>query len=164
MMPRQIVYALITFLHDLFTVAWLGGLITLALAVMPALRTTLGMGPQSKKLMDAIQARLSPLIYVSMAGLVITGLLLSQQATFFRGLFSVDNTYSLVLAIKHILVLAMIVIGIYRSRVIDRRSQPGDPATMKAKARLLMVNLLLGILVLLLSGLSAALSTTSLPL
>jgi putative copper export protein len=40
MMPRQIAYALITFLHDLFTAAWIGGLITPALAVMPALRTT----------------------------------------------------------------------------------------------------------------------------
>jgi uncharacterized membrane protein len=98
MMPRHIAYALITFLHDLFTTAWIGGLITLALAVMPALRTTLGVNPQSRKLMDVIQARLSPLIYVSMASLVITGLLMSRQATAFQGLFSFANTYFVVVA------------------------------------------------------------------
>ncbi len=163
MMPRQVVYALITFGHDLFTAAWIGGLLTLALAVMPSVRATLGTNPQSRKLMDAIQARLSPLIYISMAGLVVTGLLLSRQATGFGGLFSFSNTYSAVLAIKHILVLAMIVIGVYRSRVVDRRSQPGDPAAMQLKAKLLMINLLLGVLVLLLSGFNAALSTTLLP-
>jgi len=59
--------------------------------------------------------------------------------------------------------LAMIVIGVYRSRVVDRRSQPGDPAAMQLKAKLLMINLLLGVLVLLLSGFNAALSTTLLP-
>jgi len=158
MKPQQVVYALITFGHDLFTAAWIGGLIALALAVMPALRSTLGTNPQSKKLMDAIQARLSPLVYVSMIGLIVTGLLMSRQASAYQGLFSFANAYSTVLTIKHVLVLAMVVIGLYRSRMIDRRGKPGDPAAMRAKARLLFANLVLGILVLLLSGFSAALN------
>jgi putative copper export protein len=39
---QQIVFALITFLHDLFTAAWIGGLITLGLSVWPAPRKTRG--------------------------------------------------------------------------------------------------------------------------
>jgi putative copper export protein len=155
-MLKQIVFAVVTFLHDLFTAFWVGGLITLGVTILPSARKVLGKGPQMKQLMDAIQKRLSVLVYVSIAGLVLTGLLLSNRAPAFNGLFHFGNPYSTVLTIKHLLVLAMVGVTLYRSLVLGRRSEPSAPTQEKLSVALLLLNMVLGIGVLLLSGFSAA--------
>ncbi len=159
-MPTQtIIFALITFLHDLFTAVWIGGLITLGLTVLPSIKKSLGKGPQTKKLMDAVQKRHSVWVYVSMIGLVLTGLLQANRSPAFQGLFSFSNTYSTVLTIKHILVVSMIAIALYRSLVLGRKKGVSTPSQEKLKANLLMANLVLGVAILLLSGFTAALSS-----
>ena len=157
-MPQQTVFAIVTFLHDLFTAVWIGGLITMGVTVLPSAKKVLGMGPQTKKLMDAIQKRLSVLIYVSIVGLVLTGLLLSNRSPAFQGLLSFGNPYSTVLTLKHVLVLVMIAVALIRSLVLGRQSGPPAPSQEKLKAGLLFLNIVLGIGVLLLSGFTAALS------
>lgn len=157
MPTKTIVFALVTFLHDLFTAAWIGGLITLGLTVMPSVKKVLGKRPETKKLMDTIQKRNAILIYVSMIGLVLTGLLQANRASAFLGLFSLGNTYSAILAVKHILVLAMIAIALYRSLALAKTS---TPAQEKLKATLLILNIIFGIGILLLSGFTAALSSS----
>jgi uncharacterized membrane protein len=153
---QTIVFALVTFLHDLFTAVWIGGLITLGLTVMPSTKKVLGKGPQTKKLMDTIQKRHSVWVYVSLVGLVLTGLLQANRALAFQGLFNFGNAYSAVLAVKHILVLAMIAIALYRSLALGSASTPAEE---KLKARLLVLNIILGVSILLLSGFTAALSS-----
>ena len=159
MPTKTIVFALITFLHDLFTAVWIGGLITLGLTVLPSAKKSLGKGPQTKKLMDAIQKRHSVWVYVSMIGLVLTGMLQANHSPAFQGLFSFGNPYSTVLTIKHILVGAMIAIALYRSLVLGRKKGVSTASQEKLKASLLMVNILLGIAILLLSGITTALSS-----
>ena len=157
-MPTQtIVFAMVTFLHDLFTAVWIGGLITLGLTVMPSIKKMLGKGPETKKLMDTIQKRQSVLTYVSLVGLVLTGLLQANRTSEFLGLFSLGNTYSAVLAVKHILVIAMIVIALYRSLVLSKAT---THAQEKLKAALLILNIIFGVSVLLLSGLATAISSS----
>lgn len=157
MPTKTIVFALVTFLHDLFTAVWIGGLITLGLTVMPTAKKILGKGPETKKLMNAIQKRHSVLIYVSLVGLVLTGLLQANRNSAFLGLFSFGNTYTAVLAVKHILVLAMIVIALYRSLAL---AQASTPAQEKLKATLLILNIVFGVSILLLSGFVTALSSS----
>jgi putative copper export protein len=41
MSTQTIVFALVTFLHDLFTAVWIGGLITLGFTVMPSTKKVL---------------------------------------------------------------------------------------------------------------------------
>jgi putative copper export protein len=159
-MPKQTVFALVTFLHDLFTAVWIGGLITLGITVLPAAKQVLGMGPQTKKLMDTIQKRLSVLVYVSIVGLVLTGMLQARRSPAFQGLFSFGNTYSTVLTLKHILVVVMVGVALYRSLVLGRQSGPSTPSQEKLSGVLLYLNILLGIAVLLLSGFSAAFGAT----
>jgi len=156
--PKLIVFAIITFLHDLFTAVWVGGLITLGLTVLPSAKKVLGKGPEMKKLMDAIQKRLSVLVYVSIVGLLLTGLLQANRAQDFQGLFSFANTYSIFLSLKHVLVLAMIAITLYRSLVLGRRTGPSTPAQEKLSVKLLLLNMVLGVAVLLHSGFGAALA------
>ncbi|MEA2007801.1 MAG: hypothetical protein U9O54_01665 [Chloroflexota bacterium] len=155
MSTQTIVFAIVTFLHDLFTAVWIGGLITLGLTVMPSVKKVLGKGPQTKKLMDVIQKRHSVWVYVSLVGLVLTGLLQSNRSAAFLGLFSFGNAYSAALAIKHILVLAMIVVALYRSLALEGKLTPSQE---KLKAVLMMLNIVLGVAILLLSGFTAALS------
>jgi len=159
MMPRQVVFALVTFFHDLFTVIWIGGLLTMGVILLPSVRKVLGKGEQTKALMDSIQRRLRILVVISIVGLLITGALLSRRAPAFQGLFRFGNPYSLVLGIKHALTLAMIVIAIVRGFGFRRAKAPRQE---KAKAALLLLNVAFGILVLLLSGFSAALSQSAL--
>ncbi len=49
MPEKTIVFALITFLHDLFTAVWIGGLITLGLTVLPSVKKSLGKRAADKK-------------------------------------------------------------------------------------------------------------------
>ena len=163
MTANILAFTLITFLHDLFTAVWIGGLIAIGITALPAAREVLGKTPQTKKLMDAIQKRQSVLVYISIAGLVVTGLLMSRRSAEFTGLFSFANLYSSGLAIKHILILGMIAIALYRSLVLGRSGGPSGPSQEKLSARLLFANILLGIAVLLVSGFLAALSSVPLP-
>lgn len=156
-MPKLVVFAIVTFLHDLFTAVWVGGLIVLGLVVMPSARKVLGMGPQTKKLMEAIQKRMSVLVYVSIVGLWLTGVLLSRRSPASQGLFQFGNPYATVLAFKHLLVLLMVAVALLRSLALRRVS---GPTQERLKAGLLFLNIALGILVLILSGFSAALSSS----
>ena len=155
-MPNATVFALVTFLHDLFTATWIGGLITLGVIVLPSARQVLGKGPQMKKLLEAIQKRLSVLVYVSIAGLILTGMLQANRNPAFVGLFHFGNAYSVALSLKHVTVVAMVGIALYRSLVRGRRREPLTAAQEKLSVGLLLLNAMLGVAVLLLTGFSVA--------
>ena len=157
MATQTIALAMITFLHDLFTAAWIGGLITLGLTVMPATKKILGKTPETKKVMDLIQKRHSVIVYTSIIGLTLTGLLQANRSSLFLGLFSFGNTYSAVLTIKHVLVIAMIIIALYRSLALAKTSSPTQE---KLKKILMLLNIIFGISILLLSGFATALSAS----
>ncbi len=155
-MNINIAVGIIVFLHDLFTATWIGGLIAIGLTTLPAAKQTLGKSEQMKSLMDKIMKRQSVLVYTSMAGLVLTGLLLSRRAQAYTGLVTFGNTYSTLLSFKHMIVLAMIAFSLFRS-LATRKLQPGQSGE-RLSILLLYFNIGLGVLVLLLSGLLATLS------
>ena len=154
-MPKTAVFAIVVFLHDLFTAIWIGGLITLGLTVLPAARQVLGKGPEMKALLAAIQRRLSVLVYASIVGLILTGVLQAQRNPAFGGLFAFGNAYSTVLNLKHIVVVLMIGIALFRTLVLGRRERQ-TPSQERLSVGLLLANLLLGVVVLLLTGFSVA--------
>ncbi|HNS52053.1 MAG TPA: CopD family protein [Anaerolineae bacterium] len=155
-MPKPVVFAVVVFLHDLFTSVWIGGLITLGVTVLPSARQVLGKGPQMKKLLSAIQKRLSVLVYASIVGLIVTGVLQANRNPAFEGLFRFGSAYSTTLSLKHIAVAVMIGITLLRSLVLSRRHEPLTPSQERLSMGLLLLNLALGIVVLLLTGLSVA--------
>lgn len=157
MATKQVIFALEIFLHDLASAAWIGGLLALGIAVLPAVKKMHGKTPQTKQLMSAIQKRLSVLVYGSIAVLILTGLKQAKHASDFQGLFSFQNPYSVVLSTKHVLVLAMVAIALYRSFVLGWKKSPKKTSSEKLSAGLLLANIVLGVAVLLLSGFSAAL-------
>jgi len=109
-----------------------------------------------------VQVSLNDLImlvlFAPIVGLLVTGLLQARRNPAFEGLFAFGTAYSLALSLKHILVLAMIGITLYRSLVLGR-GQPLTPAQERLNGRLLLTNAILGGIVLLFSGIITALST-----
>ncbi len=152
MQDKFVIIAIMTFLHDLFTTIWIGGMITLGLSVFPSIKKVLDMGPQTMKLIEVIQKRLSKIVYVSIVGLFITGAVKAQMVPDFHRIFYFGNTYSMLLSAKHILVIIMVIIAILRSQVVGRNMKDPNPKVLKTKAGMLMINMLLGVIVLLLSG------------
>jgi putative copper export protein len=156
--PKIIVFALISFFHNLFTVIWMGGLIVTALSFMPSIKTVLGANPQTKKVMIAFQKRQSTWVYTSIVGLILTGLLMANRSPEFEQLLGFGNPYTIALSIKHFLVLVMIGISLYRSLVPDHKKGSSSSARERLNARLLLINIVLAVAVLLTSGFVAALA------
>lgn len=150
-MLNPIVVSLVSFFHELFTVVWIGGLLTLGLTIAPVAKQSLR--KDAFKLMDAIQQRLSKLIYICIIGLFATGVLLARQSGVYTGLFSFGNTYSMLITIKHLVYFVMVILAVFRSRFITLE---GASETQKKSMLLLMGNMVLGMLTLLLTALASA--------
>jgi hypothetical protein len=56
----------------------------------------------------------------------LTGILLANRSTAFNGFFSTSNTYSVVLAIKHVLVILMTVLAAARTLMIVRKKKSAE--------------------------------------
>ena len=149
----------VLFLHNLFTVVWVGVLIVLGAVVLPVTSKTLGKGARTRELIDEIQNRLSVFVVVSVLGLLGTGILLAKGAPQLEGLFSFSNGYSTVLAVKHIIVILMVGVALFRRVALKRRGDTLHPRCREAGLGLLYANMALGILVLLLSAMSVVLSS-----
>ncbi len=177
--PKVFTFSIVLFLHNLFTVVWMGGMIVNAISFMPSVRSTLGPGPEMKKVMAAFRKRQSLFVYISMVGLIVTGFLMSRRSPEFVRLFAFSNPFSIALSLKHILVLIMIGIALYRALILGRQQppapqgkkqpgpgQPGQPpkpgagpsGKEKLNALLLSINAVLAVVVLLLSAFVSAMA------
>jgi putative copper export protein len=155
---KTLVFAFLSSFHDMFTVIWVGGLIVTVLSYMPALKDALGAGPQIKKVMMAFQKRHSMWVYISMGGLILTGLLMSKRNPEFEQFIGFGNAFSIVLSIKHILVILMIGITLFRSLILNRPQAMITPEKEHLSFQLLIINVVVAIAVLFTSGLVAALA------
>lgn len=158
-MAFPIVPGMINFLHDLFTSLWIGGLAFMVLILMPVVRKYFEDKKEGEAFQEKAQNRLKIVVYISMVGLIVTGILMSVFAnnSGYGHPFSFVNTYSTIVTIKHILVILMVIITITKSQILDRLKSP-SMALKKARMILIPINLFLGIAVLVLSGFSAAIA------
>jgi len=148
--------AIFTFLHDLFSATWIGGMIAVGLSFHPAAVQVLGQSPQTKKLISTMQKRQSVLAYISMAGAALTGPPLAKQSAAFSGMFHWNNAYTSMVSTKAVLVLIMIAIALTRTLVLGK-GQP-TPQRSKLSVQLLYLNIALALIVLLLSSFGAMLA------
>jgi putative copper export protein len=108
--------------------------------------------------MMAFQKRQSIWVYVSMAGLILTGLLMTNRSPQFESLFAFGNPYSVALSIKHILVVVMIGISLYRTLALGNAQSDTNPKKERLSVQLLLMNAALAVVVLLISGFTSALA------
>lgn len=156
MSSQQLFIGIIRFMHDLFTAVWVGGLALMVLTVLPSSKKVFGKGPQSQALINAITRRHRIWVYFSIAGLFITGLLLSKSEPGFMGFMRFDNLYSILTAIKHILTFVMVFFALFRSLYFGKKDIKLSPKLIKFSMLLIIVNFIFGLFVLLLSGLIAS--------
>jgi putative copper export protein len=156
-MPKPLIFGTIRALHDLFTAFWIGGLLTTAIAFMPAMKRGSEKPGSLKTMLKVYHHHLRVVAVVSMIGLWITGLLLSRQSSTHAGFLNFSDTYNVLLSIKHLLVFVMVGIGLYRGFFLGRRIEHFTDKEKKAYAVLLVINTILGVAVIFLSGISAAL-------
>jgi len=141
---------LVQFLHDLAAVIWLGNLIITYFSIVPTARQVLGPGPEVKKFMGAYQQRQGRYGIAAILVLIVTGMMMAKSNPNFAYLFSTANTFSLILTVKHLMVIASLAIALYSGFVLGK-GKP-DPKKERLSGQLLSVNVLLAFLILLASS------------
>jgi len=143
-------------LHLLATVAMLGYYAILGLVVLPAIRRVV----PPRELGDSIAAmerRATPLIIGSLAIFLATGVFLMTTDPRYGGVGNVaGSTWATLFLVKHVVVLAMVGVGVYIDALVVRRfaaaEAPDDPAAVRLLVLSSGVMTLLGAVVLFLTA------------
>ncbi|MGI6740370.1 MAG: hypothetical protein ACOX7C_02620 [Brevefilum sp.] len=157
-MQKMLVFGLMSSLHDVFTALWVGGLLTTALSLMPALKKLGIKSDPARQILKSYQNRLRVFTVISVVVLWITGLLLAKQSGTGFNLLSFATPYHALISVKHLIVTLMVMIGIYRGFILGRKVDDFTAQQQKMYAILIFINAFLGIVVLFLSGFSAAIA------
>jgi len=99
------------FFHLVATVVWIGGLVTLVLLVLPAARRALLEQPTLYAFLSRIRRGFVPLSNLSLAVLIVTGLIQMSGDPNYDGLLQFTNTWSMVMLLKHGAILVMVILG-----------------------------------------------------
>ncbi|MCD4751573.1 MAG: hypothetical protein K8R40_00695 [Anaerolineaceae bacterium] len=152
MNPQLIMGTVMTFLHDLFTAVWIGGLFVLLFSTLPGLKKA-GLDMKvTQKTALLIQKRMQPFVIASIIGIILTGILLSRSSGQVNGFFSFSSRYTTVLSIKHIFSILMILLAATRTVVLNKSKNAQSKKLGKISAACLVANLTSGIIVLFLSA------------
>ncbi len=127
--------------------------------VLPSTKKVLRKGPETKQFMRTVQHRLSILVYISIALLFLTGLLLARQSGLYLGLINLGNEYSTLTTIKHVLYASMFIVTLTRSQVLKLLNLKPKKQE-KWSVLLLFLNIALGTLVLFLSAILAGITVS----
>ncbi|NWF69291.1 MAG: CopD family protein [Chloroflexi bacterium] len=160
-MDNSTILAISLFFHLLSTVVWIGGLLILTVLVWPETRRALENTPTLYTLLTRLRQRFAPLSGLSLALLIVTGLTQMSLDPHYEGILQINNTWSMVLLLKHVVIGGMALAGLAmqyavapaleRASLLVERGK-GDPREW-ARLRqreiwLTRLNLLLGVLVL----------------
>lgn len=157
--PPYWALALFYWIHLLATVTWIGGIAAISLLVLPAARRTLKPVDQLAFL-EAMQKRLEPLAWFSIAALIVTGLFQMSANEHYNGFLNVSTQWSLAILIKHGLGLIMGAVTAVQTwevlpairRTLMRREKGATEEEFallqKREQRLRTVNFILSILIL----------------
>ncbi len=155
---RELMLAIFYWLHLISTVIWIGGITFILFIAIPSSKQVLG--AEAGKLMGEISKRFTPIANYSIIFLVVTGVALTGLNKQFSGIGIFENKWTWILALKHVIVLVMVVVHFYRGLVITSKIARTESPTEKTSLQRLSLNLVkvnfcLGVLVLLLSGITS---------
>ena len=156
-------------LHMLATVVWIGGLAALAIFVLPAARGALEPVAYAAFLSN-LQRRFDPLGWFCLGILAATGMFQMSASPSYQGFLDIENRWAAAILVKHLLFFGMAGLSAYLTwglmpkihRLALRRAasasvdQADTQRLIKQEARLLQLNLLLGVLVLALTAIARA--------
>src|SRR5690349_17089872 len=111
-MSNQTILAISLFFHLVSTAIWIGGLMILSILVFPEARRVLENQPALYTLLSRLRKRFTPLSNLALAVLIATGLTQMSLDPNYNGILQFDNTWSVVMLVKHITIIAMVVCGL----------------------------------------------------
>ncbi|HEY4691524.1 MAG TPA: CopD family protein [Anaerolineae bacterium] len=157
------------FFHLVATVVWIGGLAAMALVVWPGLRHAIRDDVAFAHTIESIEARFRPLSGLSLAVLIITGLVQMTASKNYNGFLNLSNLWAQAIFLKHLAIIGMIAVGVAMSfgvqPALQRNamlaahgvaSEAEAVALRKRLDRLARVNLILGVVVLVFTAIARA--------
>jgi uncharacterized membrane protein len=156
-----LILAISYFFHLVATVVWVGGLVILVILVWPEARRVLEDSPALYTLLTRLRQRFAPMTNLSLAVLVVTGLIQMTADPNYDGVLQFTNDWSRVILLKHIAIAGMFICGLalhyWVTPALERASLLAQRGKGDAKdwarlrrneVRLTWLNVFLGILVL----------------
>jgi uncharacterized membrane protein len=146
-------------------VVWIGGITINLLVLLPSIRETLE--PLSAgKLMGAVMKRFRRLVYASIFVLGVTGVLMNLLDENYLGLMKLGNLWSQITLIKHVFTVALIILAVYAfeglgpkvSRLAAKGPSPDLVHLQKFQIKLATSGLIMGMIILLSTGIITAIS------
>ena len=112
---NEILLTVVTWIHLLSAVVWIGGIFFILFVALPSAKKTL---EQPGKLMGAIGKRFVPMANISILLIFITGIFMSLLSHIFSELVSLNSLWTQTLFAKVLTALAMAGIHFYRGLVL----------------------------------------------
>jgi uncharacterized membrane protein len=169
MLTNEYIISASFFFHLIATVAWIGGLVTLAVIVQPVLNHTVTDVKERARLTEAVQKRFQPIANLSLIVLILTGMVQTFTNRFYKGFLQFDNAWAQAILFKHAAIVGMIILAgvitfsvqpALRRNVLLVANGVADEAQsarlQKQQVRLTHINLALSVLVLLFTAIASA--------
>lgn len=112
MLANPYVLTLLDFIHQMASIAWIGGMVFNLLAVLPAVQQSLDPS-LAGKFMGALMKRVRVIAYSSLLALFITGIPLKIASEYYGGIINFDTTWSTASFVKHVLVAILALVAFY---------------------------------------------------
>ena len=151
-----ILIAASTWLHSLATVEFIGHYLFLSMVYLPVLQRQ-AQGAALLELLEHVSSRLRPLFGGSLLAFVVTGTYLMVIDDQYQGLGDFfANTWSALMIVKHVLVVAFLAIAIGSERTLTTKLSDQQPQAVGQFRLTLGINSVLGLLILLLTAAAQA--------
>ena len=152
----NLIVALSTWLHSLATIIMVGYFIFAGLIYLPVFERQL-QANALRDLLERVSARLRPFFGGSLLIFLVTGthlMLINKNYLGFGNFFA--NPWSVLIVIKHVLVLAFLALAIFSERAFLGQISDQKPEAWKQFRWTLNINTVLGVVILLLTSIAQA--------
>ncbi len=151
-----ILVALSTWLHVLATIVMIGYYLFTSLIFLPVFERQM-QANALRDLLEQVSARLRPFFGGSLLIFIVTGTHLMLINENYRGLGNFfGNPWSILIVIKHVLVLAFLALAVFSERVYLRQVGDENPKALKQFRVAFNITTVMGVVILLLTSIAKA--------
>jgi uncharacterized membrane protein len=169
MLTNSFIIGVSFFFHLVATVAWIGGLVTLAVIVQPVLNHIVTDVRERARLNEAIFKRFQPIANLSLIVLILTGMVQTFTNRFYKGFLQFDNAWAQAILLKHLAIIGMVILAgiitfsvqpaLQRNALLVANGVADEAQSARLQQqqiRLTRINLALSVLVLLFTAVASA--------